>query len=346
MEPWRTCGGRQGDGVRHGSGLRDRSEGGGRQGRHALRRAGGGQRQGARDDAARELDLEGVVAGRRGIGERRVGRPREGLGDRRACPTSSGFRRARAPGLRARRRRARGAPRAIVPSSMPQRRRRRDHGEGVGGALAQLQVAGMRGEAGRPRPAGAARRSARRAPARVSRSGVVAGQAVERLERHLARARPGPRSRPPRRARRAARRSRTGGWRCRLAPAEHGVERGSRRRARRSRCRARACCRRWRGRRNRRSACAAAGCRRRSRRCAAAPRRRTAAPRRPRERRAAKRRVVGEIGIAHQRADADAAVRQASRSRSRPGRRVMSTSRPGRATPPFIRSSRLVPAAR
>ena len=53
----------------------------------------------------------------------------------------------------------------IAPSSISQRGGGGDDGEGVGGALAQLQVAGIAREARRPPPAAEAPRSVRRAPA-------------------------------------------------------------------------------------------------------------------------------------------------------------------------------------
>ena len=48
-------------------------EGGCGQRRHALGRAGCGEREGAHDDPSRELDLEGVVARGLRLGERRLG---------------------------------------------------------------------------------------------------------------------------------------------------------------------------------------------------------------------------------------------------------------------------------
>ena len=55
-------------------------------------------------------------------------------------------------------------------------------------------------------------------------------------------------------------------------------------------------------------------------------------------------RVIGEIGVRHERADAQAAVRGLL-DRLRSGSREMSISRDGRSTSSFIRSIRLVPPA-
>ena len=93
-----------------------------------------------------------------------------------------------------------------------------------------------------------------------------------------------PRSPRRRRARPAARRNPTGGWRCRphSSPAPRAI--GSRRHGHRSPRPVRACCRRSRRRRNIRIVSAATDCRRRSRHCEAVPRRQTAAPRQSRDR--------------------------------------------------------------
>ena len=155
--------------VRLISGVMERSgnggEGRGRQRRNALGRSRRGERQRAHDDPARELDLEGVVAGRLCVGERRLrgarGRRRRRAGGLRA---SSSAARAR-HGLAATPPSASRASR-IVPPSIRKRRGGRDDGEGVGGALADLQIARMRRESRAPRPAAAARRSDRRARAR------------------------------------------------------------------------------------------------------------------------------------------------------------------------------------
>jgi len=100
---------------------------------------------------------------------------------------------------------------------------------------------------------------------------------------------------------------------------------------------ARVLCRRWRRRRNIRIASAAADCRRLSRHCEAARGAGTEAPRQsPIE--PGEIRVVREIGIAHERADADAAIGQMFEC-VEPRRRVTSTRRLGRVIPPFIRSA-------
>src|SRR5438094_10606814 len=56
-----------------------RGKGGGRQRRHARGRTGGGKCQRALDDAAREFDLEGVIAGRFCVTERAPGGFPEGV---------------------------------------------------------------------------------------------------------------------------------------------------------------------------------------------------------------------------------------------------------------------------
>ena len=102
--------------LRHADALRNGGEGGGRQGGHALRRAGGGERQRAHDDAPRELDLEGVVAGGPGVRERRLGGAPEARGAG-AAPARTASAARRAPGLRGDA--AEREPRlAILPPSM------------------------------------------------------------------------------------------------------------------------------------------------------------------------------------------------------------------------------------
>ena len=270
---------------------------------------------------------------------------REGARVRRARRPAPPPPRAARQGLRrdAAEREARRGDRGRPP--MLERRRGRDDREGVGGALAQLEVAGMAANgrglrrqaqgddqlAGRQH--GLALRACRRAGGGRPSSGISRRPAgpcdldhgVERHQRH---------------AEVGRMRGDAG-----VAPAEDGMEPVLAARGRRSRRRARGGCRRWPCRRNRRSGCAAAGCRRRSRRCAAAPRRRTAAPRPPPGRRGRSRgrgrgRRCGPARRCGRRRPAAISIR------SRPGRRVTSTSRAGRATPIFIRSSRLVPAAR
>ena len=58
--------------------LRNGSEGRGRKSRQALGCSGRGERERAHDDPPGELDLEGIVAGGRGIGERSLGGAAEG----------------------------------------------------------------------------------------------------------------------------------------------------------------------------------------------------------------------------------------------------------------------------
>ena len=274
----------------------------------ARRRSRRGERQRAHDDPPRQFDLERIVAGRLCVGERRLRGAAERGRRPGAAPASI------SSAARARHGFAATPPSAsrastIVPCSIRKRRGGRHDGEGVGGAFADLQIARMRRERRAPRPAAAPRRSDRRARARFrARACRRAGGAGPR-----ARSRAGrccPRSRRRHRARPAARRNPTDGWRCRLRSSRARRAVGSRRRAHRSPRPARACCRRWRCRRNTRIASAAADCRRRSRHCEAAPTRRTAAPRRPRDRTSGEIRIMREIGIAHQRADANAAIGQ------------------------------------
>ena len=128
----------------------------GGQGGHPRRRSGGGERQRARDDAAGEFDLVGVVARGPRVGERGGGgageeRPRPGgLADQERLGL------ARAPGLRgdAAERQARlGDPAAL----QPQGGGGRDQREGEGGALAQLEIAGVGAGRRPPRQAGGGR---------------------------------------------------------------------------------------------------------------------------------------------------------------------------------------------
>ena len=299
----------------------------------------------AHHDAPRELDLEAVVAGRLRLGERRLGGAAEALRHpavrRPACASAArarhGFARDAAE------REPRLHDRAVLDA---QRRRGRDDREGVGGALAHLQVARMRGETAR---ASAGKRTATISSpgsSTLSRSGVSPGRrwnvssgisrrpalafdlddGIERDQRH-------------------AEIGRMGGDAA-LAPAEHRVQPVLAAAGVAARSRARACCRRWRRRRSRRSASAAADCRRRSRRCASCAEAPDSSASATAGKRCAKVRIVREIGIAHQRADAHAAIgKRLDRDRG-PEDGVMSTRRSGRLMPPFIRSSRLVPAAR
>ena len=309
---------------------------------HALRRSRRSQRQRAHDDAPREFDLEGVVAGRLCLGERRLGGAAEGGGIRAARRPAPPRPRGPATAWRdAAKREPRLGDRAALD---PQAGGGRDDREGVGGALAHLQIARMRRECrGVGRQAHRDDQLAGFEHAFALRR--VAGQTVQSLQRDLATARSCLRSPPRRRAPPAARRNRTDGWRCSPRSSRARRAGGSRRRARRSPRRARACCRRWRRRRNRRSASAAADCRRRSRHCAVAPRRPTAALRPPRE-------SVGQTSASCARSAlrTSAPMRtppSASRSiaiEARQASDVDQTMR--RVMPPFIRSSRLVPAAR
>ena len=170
----------------------------------------------------------------------------------------------------------------IVSSSMRSAAAAETTAKGVGGALANFQIAGMGGEMRRlgrqahrdDHLAGLQARSrgpaCRPAGGETFRAGSPAGRLCLR-------------SRQRRRARQEARRNRTGASRCSSRSIPVWREACCRRRGRRSPNRGRAYCRRWRRRRNRRSASAAGDCRRPSRRCEAAPRRRTEAPRRPPE---------------------------------------------------------------
>src|SRR6202035_4388491 len=76
FEPWRMWMGvcvSAISGMGESSGARGKGRAGQR--RHARGRAGGGKRERTHDDAAGELDLEGVVARRLCVGERGLGRP-------------------------------------------------------------------------------------------------------------------------------------------------------------------------------------------------------------------------------------------------------------------------------
>ena len=208
--------------------------------------------------ARRKASASGARAGQRGLGVA-------------GAPGLQGDAAERQPGL---------GDRAALE---PQRGGGGDDGEGVGGALAHLEVAGMARRSRPPSAAGGRRRSARRARARsrapacrragggtassgTSRRPAAAfdlDHGVERDQRH-------------------AEIGRVGGDAV-LAPAEHGVQPV----LAAARVAAGAGLALVAGAGGvveiRRSACAAAGCRRRSRRCAAAPRRRTAALRPPRD---------------------------------------------------------------
>src|SRR5712691_149611 len=129
-------------GVMQGSG--NGCERGGRKSRHALRRSRRGECQGAHQDSLCELDLELVVAGGFRVDQRRHRRAAERLGSRTGafqnflgCTGPPRF------GGHA----AKGEPR-IADCALfdPQRRGGRYDGEGVGGALANFQIACMRRE--------------------------------------------------------------------------------------------------------------------------------------------------------------------------------------------------------
>ena len=153
-----------------GTGREGRAGQGGHQRWRPLR----GRVERARSDAAREFDLEGVVAGGTGVGEREFGGPREGFRRRRrALQRRFGF--AGAPGLGGDAAERDAAPRGSRRPRV-QRRCGRDHGEGEGGALAQLQIARMARRRRRPRREAAARRSSSPGSSAVSRCGRVAGQ--------------------------------------------------------------------------------------------------------------------------------------------------------------------------
>ncbi len=161
-----------------------RERGGGKC-RDARRRSCCGERQGAHDDALRELDLEGVVAG--GLAHRRA-RPRRPSGrlHRSGCAPFKASSAARArQGLAATPPSASRAS-VITPLLDLQARGGGDDRESIGGALANLQVARMRREVAQPQPAAA--RATIRSPgsSTLSRSGAVAGQTMKLLERNLA----------------------------------------------------------------------------------------------------------------------------------------------------------------
>src|SRR5258705_8766460 len=73
-------------------------EGGGGKRRHAIGRSGGGERQSPRHDSTCELDLEGIVAGRLRVRERRLGGAAKG-GFIRMCTGQYLLGRASPPGL-------------------------------------------------------------------------------------------------------------------------------------------------------------------------------------------------------------------------------------------------------
>src|SRR6266852_1947389 len=145
FEPCRTWGAWAGvwarliSGVMQGSG--NGCERGGRKSRNALWRSRRGEHQGTHQDPLRELDLELVVAGGFGVDQRRHRRAAEdgGIG---AGPRQDIFRCAGPPRFGGNS--AEGEPR--IPDGAlfdPQGGSGRYDGEGVGGALANFQVACM-----------------------------------------------------------------------------------------------------------------------------------------------------------------------------------------------------------
>ena len=307
FEPCRTCAGVRVSAI---SGMDDVSGNRGERGRgqrgHALGRAGGGERQRPHDDPARELDLEAVVAGRaspaRAPPRRRDGTARHPPVRR---PGSASASRAR-HGFMATPPSARRASRNRITLEAQRGRGRYDR-KSVGGAFANLQVTGMGGEIGRL--CRQAHRDDHLAGLQHALAvGRVARQPVKRLERDLP---------PPCSAfdlddgvERDQRYAEIGwvGRDAAFAPSHDGVQPVLAAAGVAARRRDRACCRRWRRRRNRRSASAARDCRRPWRRCEAARRPPTGAPRRPRESVGQNSAIVSEVGVADQRSDAHAAV--------------------------------------
>ena len=307
---------------------------------HALGSAGCGEQQRADDEAPGELDLVGVVP--RTAAPRRGRPPRRGrngaVGRRR--PRAAPRRRGRATASR-RRHRGRGAPggspvRDLEPG------RGGDQREGEGGALAELEVAGM---PQKPEAAAGRRRATMSSPgaSAVSRAGCrPEGSGAPRAPPTARRT--GRRSRRWRRARPAGRRSPRVRRDAGVAPAEDrmaavlavarvaagaglppvagagGVEEiGAAGALHQVAADGRGIADLWRG----------AGEQRLD----------------DRRKRAGEGACAGEVRVSRQRAD-PAPPSGSSSIRSSPGSRVRSTSRAGRAAPVFIRSRRLVPAAR
>ena len=280
------------------------------------------------DDAAREFDLEGVVAGRSRVGQRRFGGAAEGG----VVGLRAGERSASA--ARARQGFAATPPSAIRASTIaaafdPQRRGGRDDREGVGGAVAHLEIARMRRRRRPPRPAVARRRSARpvrarcRAPARRRAgdgslsSGISRRPALPSISTTASSATSGT--------------QKSDGWvamQCSLQPST-ACSRVSPPRASQPAPGVALVAGAGDVVEIRRSACAAADCRRPSRRCAAAPRRPTAAPPRPRESAAR-----SPASCARSALRTSAPIRTppsgSASIRSSPARRLMSTRRLGR----------------
>ncbi len=120
-------------------------EGGGRQGRQAGRRAAASEGQGADDDPPGQLDLEFVVPGGRAAARARSAARRKGRLGRAPARAASAV--GARQGLRATPPRAMRAP-AIRLAVEPQAGGGGDDGEGVGGAFADFEVAGVGGERG------------------------------------------------------------------------------------------------------------------------------------------------------------------------------------------------------
>ena len=161
----------------------DKREGGSGQRGNAFGRSGGGEGQSPRHDAFCELDLVSVVAGRFGVLKRRLGRAAESGGVS-ARAGEHVFGRAGAPGLRrdAAKRDPRLDDRAVLDA---QRGGGRNDREGVGGALANFEVAGVRREAA----ASAGRRTATiNSPgsSTLSRSGASPGRRWKFSSGHFA----------------------------------------------------------------------------------------------------------------------------------------------------------------
>ena len=118
-----------------------------RQGGKTLRCTGRGERQRAHDDAPCELDLEFVVAGRLGLGECRHRRAPEVFGVERS-PCQQLFSLACSPGFGGDTA-ERNAYLCDLAAGDVQTHRGGDDGEGVRGAFAHLQIAGMAAEVAR-----------------------------------------------------------------------------------------------------------------------------------------------------------------------------------------------------
>src|SRR5262252_4009103 len=200
---------------------RNGSEGGTRQGRHSLGRAGRSERERPHNDPSRELDLVGIVAGGFCLSKRGLGRAaKERRGGR--CADQDLFCFPRPPRLH--RHAAERKPRIRNRTRLEaQSGGGRDDGEGIGRSFADFQVAGMGGET-----RGFRRQSHRddhlAGLKRVLTVRRIAGQAVEQFERNFA---------PPRSAlnldngvERSQGDAEIGGMRrdAALAPSQYGVQ--------------------------------------------------------------------------------------------------------------------------